>query len=84
VIKWRRMRWAGHAARMGKERGVYRVSVGKLVGKIALPFFNDLYVKFSIRSLGIFSAAFDYLYTIQLQSILYEIITVDYVTKQGE
>jgi len=21
VIKWRRMRWAGHVARMGKERG---------------------------------------------------------------
>jgi len=25
VIKWRRMRWAGHVARMGEERGVYRV-----------------------------------------------------------
>jgi len=23
------MRWAGHVARMGKERGVYRVLVGK-------------------------------------------------------
>ena len=33
VIKWRRMRWAGHVARMGKERGVYRVLVGKLEGK---------------------------------------------------
>ena len=30
VIKWRRMRWAGHVARMGEERGVYRVLVGKL------------------------------------------------------
>ena len=29
VIKWRRMRWAGHVARMGEERGVYRVLVGK-------------------------------------------------------
>jgi hypothetical protein len=29
VIKWRRMRWAGHVARMGEERGVYRVWVGK-------------------------------------------------------
>ena len=28
VIKWRRMRWAGHVARMGEERGVYRVLVG--------------------------------------------------------
>ena len=30
VIKWRRLRWAGHVARMGEERGVYRVLVGKL------------------------------------------------------
>ena len=29
VIKSRRMRWAGHVARMGAERGVYRVLVGK-------------------------------------------------------
>jgi len=29
VIKSRRMRWAGHVARMGEERGVYRVLVGK-------------------------------------------------------
>ena len=33
VIKWRRMRWAGHVACMGEERGVYRVLVGKLDGK---------------------------------------------------
>ena len=32
VIKSRRMRWAGHAARMG-ERCVYRVMVGKPEGK---------------------------------------------------
>ena len=29
VIKSRRMRWAGHVARMGEERGVYKVLVGK-------------------------------------------------------
>ena len=29
VIKSRRMRWAGHVARMGDRRGVYRVLVGK-------------------------------------------------------
>ena len=29
VIKSRRMRWAGHVARLGEERGVYRVLVGK-------------------------------------------------------
>ena len=33
VIKSRRMRWAGHVARMGEERGVYRVLMGKLEGK---------------------------------------------------
>jgi len=27
------MRWAGHVARMGEERGVYRVLLGKLEGK---------------------------------------------------
>jgi len=29
VIKSKRMRWAGHVARMGDERGVYSVLVGK-------------------------------------------------------
>jgi hypothetical protein len=33
VIKSRRMRWAGHMARMGEGRGVYRVLVGKSEGK---------------------------------------------------
>jgi len=33
VIKSRRMRWAGHVARMGGERGAYRVLVGKPEGK---------------------------------------------------
>jgi len=33
VIKSRRMRWAGHVARMGQERGVYRVLVGKPEGR---------------------------------------------------
>ena len=33
VIESRRMRWAGHVARMGEERGVYRVLVGKPEGK---------------------------------------------------
>ena len=33
VIKSRRMRLAGHLARMGEERGVYRVLVGKPEGK---------------------------------------------------
>jgi hypothetical protein len=29
VVKSRRMRWAGHVARMGEDRGVLRVLVGK-------------------------------------------------------
>ena len=33
VVKSRRMRWAGHVARMGKGRGVHRVLVGKPEGK---------------------------------------------------
>jgi len=33
VIKSRRMRWAGHVARMGEERGVCRVLMGKREGR---------------------------------------------------
>jgi len=33
VVKSRRMRWAGHVARMGEGIGVYRVLVGKPEGK---------------------------------------------------
>jgi len=33
VIKSRSMRWAGHERRMGERRGVYRVLVGKPLGK---------------------------------------------------
>ena len=33
MIKSRRMRLAGHVARMGKRRGVYRAMVGKPEGK---------------------------------------------------
>ena len=33
VIKSRRIRWAGHIARMGEKRGVYTVLVGKREGK---------------------------------------------------
>jgi hypothetical protein len=35
-IKSMRMRWAGHVARMGEVRKVYRVLVGKLEGKYHL------------------------------------------------
>ena len=33
VVKSRRMRWAGHVALMGEDRGVHRVLVGKPEGK---------------------------------------------------
>ena len=33
VIKLRRLRWAGHVARMSEETGVYRVLVGKPEGR---------------------------------------------------
>jgi hypothetical protein len=32
-IKSRRMPWAGHVTRLGEERNVYRVLMGKLEGK---------------------------------------------------
>ena len=33
VIKSRRMRWAGHVARMGQESDVYRFLLGKPAGR---------------------------------------------------
>jgi hypothetical protein len=33
IMKARRMRWAGHVARMGEERNAYRILVGKPEGK---------------------------------------------------
>jgi hypothetical protein len=33
IIKSRRMRWAGHVARMGEKRNMYRLLVGKPDGK---------------------------------------------------
>ena len=35
-VKSRRMRWAGHVARIGESRGIYRVLVGKPEGKRSL------------------------------------------------
>jgi hypothetical protein len=35
-VKSRRMRWAGHVARMGDDRKVYKVLVGKPEGKTPL------------------------------------------------
>ena len=36
VIKSRRMRWAGHVARVGEEREAYRVLVGKPEGDLGI------------------------------------------------
>jgi hypothetical protein len=36
MIKSRRMRWAGHVARMGEKRNAYRILVGKPEGKSPL------------------------------------------------
>jgi len=36
VVKSRRMRWAGHVARMGEDRDVHKVLVGKPEGKRTL------------------------------------------------
>jgi hypothetical protein len=33
IIKSRRMRWAGHVARMGEKRNAYRLLAGKPEGK---------------------------------------------------
>jgi hypothetical protein len=33
VIKSRRLRWAGHVARMGEKRGAYRILMGKPEGR---------------------------------------------------
>jgi hypothetical protein len=33
MIKLRRMRWAGHVARMGEKRNAYRILMGKPEGK---------------------------------------------------
>jgi hypothetical protein len=33
LIKSRRVRWTGHAARMGERRNAYRILVGKPEGK---------------------------------------------------
>jgi hypothetical protein len=35
IIKWRRMRWVGHVARMGEKRNAYRLLVGMPEGILA-------------------------------------------------
>jgi hypothetical protein len=59
VIKSRRMRWAGHVARMGEGRDVYRVLVGRPEGKRPLgrPMRRwEDNIKLGLRKIGIDSA----------------------------
>jgi hypothetical protein len=56
VIKSRKMRWAGHVARMGEGRGVCRVFVGRPEGKRPLGRFRRRWednIKMDLRELGI-------------------------------
>ena len=55
VNKSRRLRWAGHVARMEKRRGVYRVLVGKPEGKSPLGRLRrrwDGYIKLDLQKVG--------------------------------
>jgi hypothetical protein len=56
VIKSRKMRWAGHAARMGEGRGVYRVFVGRPEGRRPLGRSRRRWednIKMDLREIGI-------------------------------
>jgi hypothetical protein len=56
MIKSRRMRWAGHVARMGEGRSVYRVLVGRLEGKrpVERPWRRwEDNIKLDLREIGI-------------------------------
>jgi hypothetical protein len=55
MIKSRRMRWAGHAARNGTKRNAYRILVGKPEGEIPLgrPRRGWVsYIKMDLREIG--------------------------------
>jgi hypothetical protein len=56
VIKSRRMRWAGHVARMGEGKGVYRVLVWRPEGKRPLGIPRRRWednIKMDLREIGI-------------------------------
>jgi hypothetical protein len=56
VIKSRRMRWAGHVARMGEGRGVYKILVGRPEGKRPLGRPRRRWednIKMEVREIGI-------------------------------
>jgi hypothetical protein len=56
VFKSRRMRWAGHVARIGEGRGIYRVLVGRPEGKRQLGRPRHMWednIKVDLRETGI-------------------------------
>jgi hypothetical protein len=56
VIKSRRMRWAGHVARMREGRSIYRVLVGRSEGKRPLGrprHRREVNIKLDLREIGI-------------------------------
>jgi hypothetical protein len=54
MIKSRRMRWAGHVARMGEKRNAYRFLMGKPEGKRPLgkPTDRRENIKMDLREIG--------------------------------
>jgi hypothetical protein len=55
-VKSRRMRWAGHVARMGEERKVYKVFVGKPEGKRQLARSRHRWedgIRMAVREIGL-------------------------------
>jgi hypothetical protein len=70
VIKLRRMRWAGHVARMGEGRGVYRVLVGRPEGKRPLGRPRRRWednIKMGLREIGIDGANWIHLFQDRIQ-----------------
>jgi hypothetical protein len=51
VIKSRRMRWAGHVARIGEKRNAYRILVGKPEGERPRSRWADN-IKMDLRGIG--------------------------------
>jgi hypothetical protein len=55
MMKSRRMRWAGHVARMGEKRNAYRILVGRPEGNIPLGRLRRRWVgniKMDLREIG--------------------------------
>jgi hypothetical protein len=63
IIKSRRMRWAGHVARMGEKRYVYRLLVGKPEGKRPLGRPRRRWMDNFVRALGSTQNAYKHLKT---------------------